>query len=115
MNSQGQSKTQNPKHTTNNTHPMNLNNLPTFRANIEVMKTPRFIDSVINADVILTFPTSPEWNPQIAYGTEMLQRIKSSGTPAMTATMCLEIDWATEEPEYLIALLRHIKGKCDLQ
>lgn len=94
---------------------MKLNNPPKFRATIEAMKTSSFIDSVKKADVILTFPTSPEWNPQIAYGTEMLQRIASKGPATMAAVLCLAIDWTTEEPEYLIALLRQIKGKCDFQ
>lgn len=87
--------------------------LPKFRATIEVMKTTSFVDRVKNAGIILTFPTSPEWNPQIAYGTQTLQRIASHGPPTMIATLCLEIDWTTDEPEYLIALLRHVKGKCD--
>jgi len=94
---------------------MNLNNPPKFRATIEAMKTPSFIDSVKKAGIILTYPTSPEWNPQIAYGTQTLQRIASNGSATMAAVLCLVIDWTTEEPEYLIALLRQIKGKCDFQ
>lgn len=94
---------------------MNLNNLPTFRATIEAMKTPRFIECIKKAGVILTFPTSPEWNPQIAYGTQTLQRIASGGLPTRVDTISLTIDWTTEEPEHLVALLRQIKGKCDFQ
>lgn len=94
---------------------MNPENLPSTRATIEIMKTSSFIECVKTADIILTFPTSPEWNPQIAYGTETLQHIASNGPATMSNTLCLVIDWTTEEPEYLIALLRGIKGKCDLK
>jgi len=104
----------NPKRK-NEDNNMNLDGLPMFRATIEAMKTPSFIQSVKSAEIILTYPTSPEWNPQIAYGTQTLQRIVSSGIATMVGTLCLVIDWTTEEPEYLIAVLRAIKGKCDFQ
>ena len=93
---------------------MNLENLPKIRATILTMKTPSFIAGVEKADVILTFPTSSEWNPQIAYGTQTLQRIASGGLAKSYVTLCITIDWTTNEPEHLIALLRHIKGTCDL-
>lgn len=92
---------------------MNVENLPKFRATIETMRTQEFIECVRRSDVILTFPTSPEWNPQIAYGTQTLQRIVQDGCARGLTTLCLVIDWTTNEPETLIALLRHIKGKCD--
>lgn len=90
-----------------------LQNLPKFRADMETMKSPRFVECVRQADVILTFPTSPEWNPQIAYGTQTLQRIVATGFTEVAATLCIVIDWASDEPEYLHALLLHIKGGCD--
>jgi hypothetical protein len=99
----------------NDENNMNLESLPMFRATIEAMKTPSFIESVKSAEIILTYPTSPEWNPQIAYGTQTLQRIVSSGIASMACTLCLVIDWTSEEPEHLIAVLRAIKGNCDIQ
>jgi hypothetical protein len=33
----------------------------------------------------------------------------------MLRTLCLVIDWTSMEPEYLIALVRHIKGECDIE
>ena len=99
----------------NDDNNMNWESLPKFRATIEAMKSPSLIEHVKSAEIILTFPTSPEWNPQIAYGTQTLQRIVSSGVATMVCTLCLVIDWTTEEPEYLIAVLRAIKGKCDFQ
>jgi hypothetical protein len=99
-------------HSHNNT--MNLENLPKCRATIETMKTQEFIDALKNVDVILTFPTSPEWNPQIAYGTKTLERIVKDNALCVLNMLGLVIDWTTNEPETLIALLRHIKGECDL-
>lgn len=93
---------------------MNLDDQPKIRATIEEMMTPRFIESVKIADVIMTFPTSPEWNPQIAYGTQTLQRVTSSGPATRAGGLYLLIDWTTKEPEYLTALLLQIKGECDL-
>ncbi|MCB1129556.1 MAG: hypothetical protein KDN05_00405 [Verrucomicrobiae bacterium] len=78
------------------------------------MKTPGFLEAVKTADVILTFPTSPEWNPQIAYGTQKLQLIASGTSARFLHIVALVIDWTTVEPEYLAALLRQIKGECDL-
>lgn len=91
-----------------------LDNVPRFRATIETMKTPGFLDAVKTADVILTFPASPEWNPQIAYGKQTLQIIASGESTMVLGTLALVIDWTTDEPDYLAALLREIKGGCDL-
>ena len=90
-----------------------LENLPKFRATIEAMSTASFREHVKSADLIMTHPTSPEWNPQIAYGVEALQSVVSTNSTTALHTLCIIIDWTTKEPEYLVALLRHIKGKCD--
>lgn len=92
---------------------MTLGNFPSFRATIKVMSTARFREKVKLADLIMTHPTSPEWNPQIAYGVEALQSVVSTKSATVLRTLSIIIDWTTEEPEYLIALLRHIKGHCD--
>ncbi len=92
-----------------------VENFPKFRATIEVMSTANFREHVTSAELILTYPASPEWNPQIAYGKQKLEHIVSSGSASMLRTLCLVIDWTSMEPEYLIALLRHIKGECDIQ
>lgn len=94
---------------------MNLENLPCYRATIEVMGTASFREQVKSANLIMTLPTSPEWNPQIAFGTETLQSIASNGRATVLNTLRLVIDWTTEEPEYLTELLHQIKGKCDFQ
>lgn len=92
---------------------MNLENLPSFRATIEAMSTASFREHVKSAELIVTYPTSPECHPQIAYGKETLRQIVSSDSASRLRTLSLIIDWSSMEPEYLIALLRHIKGKCD--
>ena len=94
--------------------PMSVENIPKFRATIEVMSTASFREQVTSAELILTYPASPEWNPQIAYGKQKLEHIVSSGSASMLRTLCLVIDWTSMEPEYLIALLRRIKGECDI-
>lgn len=99
----------------NKKHALNPENLPCYRATIEAMSTASFRELVKSADLIMTLPTSPEWNPQIAYGLEALQPVVSTKSVTVLRTLSIIIDWTTEEPEYLIALLRHIKGKCDFQ
>lgn len=89
-------------------------NLTDFRATIEVMSTANFREQVTSAELILTYPASPEWNPQIAYGKQKLEQIVSSGTASTLRTLCLVIDWTSMEPEYLVALIRDIKGGCDI-
>lgn len=91
----------------------NLEEQPTIRATIEVMKTPAFIETIKKVDVVLTFPTSPEWNPQVAYGKRTLERIASGDSIIGLHTAKLLIDWTTQEPEHLVALLRHYRGECD--
>ncbi len=91
----------------------NMEEQPGFRATIEVMKTPAFIEIIKKVDVVLTFPTSPEWNPQIAYGKRTFERIASGDSIVSLHTAKLLIDWTTQEPEHLIALLRHYRGECD--
>jgi hypothetical protein len=98
----------------NDDYNMNLESFPKFRATIEVMSTASFREQVTSAELILTFSASPKWNPQIAYGKQKLEHIVSSGSASMLRTLCLVIDWATKEPEYLIALLRHMKGESDI-
>jgi hypothetical protein len=92
-----------------------VDDIPKFRATIEVMSTESFREQVTSAELIMTYPASPEWNPQIAYGKQKLEHIVSSGSASMLRTLCLVIDWTSMEPEYLIALLRNIKGECDIE
>lgn len=92
---------------------LDLENLSITRATINLMMTPQFRESVKTADISLTFPTSIEWNQQIAYGTQTLQCIASKGLTIELTTLSIVIDWNTTESEYLIELVRYIKDDCD--
>ena len=93
---------------------LNPENLTPSRATIEEMKSLGFLEAIVHADIILAYPTCPEEKMQIAYGVQKLQQIVSGGVARLASTVCVVVDWSTDEPEYLNALIDVIKGSCEL-
>ena len=66
------------------------------------------------ADIVMTEPTSPEWNPQVAFGSRILRRIVRTNKAKALRGLTLLIDWESEEPEALVAALLVTKGTHEL-
>jgi hypothetical protein len=85
-----------------------------FRFTVDMIFDERFLIQLKAADVVLTEPTSPEWNPEIAFGARAYQRISKGGKRRKLLVLRLIVDWESEEPEALCAALLTIKGGYDL-
>jgi hypothetical protein len=89
-------------------------NSESFRFTVDMIHDSGFIRALKAADVVLTEPTSPEWNPAIAFGARAYQRISKGGKRRKLLVLRLIVDWESEEPEALCAALLTIKGGCEL-
>jgi hypothetical protein len=85
-----------------------------YRANLETMRTLDFLRLIEGADAVLTEPTSPEWFEQIAYGKAAFLEVVHGNKNREMKLLHLQIDWQSEEPELLSAIIMKVKGSCDL-
>jgi len=82
-----------------------------IRATESVMRSREFLVELRRAFVVMTYPTSPEWEPALAFGRDYLERIREEGYPAETfSLLSLKIDWSGREPELLHYSLLAAKG-----
>ena len=84
-----------------------------IRFKSEMIFTAEFIRKLKSADVVLTEPTSPEWNSQIAFGTRVLRRIETTGKAENLQVLRLIVNWGSQEPDALCAALILTKGSCE--
>jgi hypothetical protein len=64
-----------------------------------------FLSLLEKADVVITKPTSPEWDEQLAFGKGALRRVVESQTAEELNVVWLLVDWSSEEPEALAAVI----------
>lgn len=85
-----------------------------IRFSMDMIHDHDFLRTLKAADIVMTEPTSPEWNPQVAFGTRALRRIVRTNKAVEARVLCLLIDWESEEPEGLVAALLVTKGSHEL-
>ena len=85
-----------------------------IRATVELMKSEVFTKLIQCSDIIMTYPTNTDWDPQIAYGAKALEEITKSGKSRQMAVLKLIIDWTSDEPEHLAAILIMLKGHSEI-
>jgi hypothetical protein len=90
-----------------------MNDTP-IRFRSEIIHDRGFIKRLKAADVVMAVPTSPEWNPQVAFGSHVLRRIEKTGKVEELGVLRLIVNWESDEPEALCAALIVTKGSCDI-
>jgi len=85
-----------------------------IRFTMDMIHDHDFLSLLEKADVVITKPTSPEWDEQLAFGKGALRRVVESQTAEELNVVWLLVDWSSEEPEALAAALLVTKGTEEL-